>query len=236
MYRRKPNAKQLSKELHDYQIRLLKGGLPDFHGVGDYIAQEAVNYDGKDGGLIRFMGSMGGKACLDAYHYWQFRDQVNDYQLANNISSVSFQEVVWDNKVIRYPVYNEQLTPMPQDKPILMRYKEKLTNWYINFATEYVNQYGYQLFPEDDDGYLNIDEPLEPCILGEISKDFEWCDITGYYPHIIPVYSSYEHNQIVYWLREFGFFLYRGDLSDYEVNVYMLRKTWKEKPEHSSVK
>lgn len=236
----KINAKQLSKELHDYQIRLLKGGIADFNGVGDFIANEAKNYQGEDGGLIRFMGSMGGKACLDAHHYWSFRDQIHEYQQKNNVSSVAFQEVNWDGVIIRYPEMEDQLEQMPQDKAIVCRYRDKIVDWFINFADNYITTKGYKLLIPDDEGYRDGDIEITTSYLKELSKEYEWASLTQYTPKVTPVGycdvlddGTYIDKGIGYWIREFHLFLYRGSVfwqEDNETQSVTLYIQWDTEP------
>jgi hypothetical protein len=239
------NAKQLSKELHDYQIRLLKGGIADFQGIGDFIANQAKNYQGEDGGLIRFMGSMGGDACLHSHYYWSFRDHIHEYQLKNNISSVAFQEVNWDGVIIRYPEMEDQLEQMPQDKAIVCQYRDKVVDWFIKFADNYLTTKGYKLLIPDDDGYRDGDVEITTSYLKELSKEYEWASLTQYTPRITPVSSSemladdkYIDKGISYWMREFHLFLYRGFgfwQEDNETQSIILYIQWRTEPTELSL-
>jgi len=231
------NSKILSKELHDYQIRLMKGGVADFAGIGDYIAKESVNYDGENG-LIRLVGSMGGQACLQFHYYWSYRDQVHEYQAQNNVSSVAFQEVNWDGCVIRYPEMEDQLLPMPQDKPIVCRYRNKVVDWFCNFADKYKEK-GYNLVIKDDDGYCDKNIYINTAHLRLIAKKYEWATITQYSPEVQPVHiceiddnGNRIDKGIGYWKREFWMFLERGDNINDNTDLILisLEKQWDEKP------
>lgn len=231
------NAKTLSKELFDYQINAMKGGLADIHGVGEIIAKEAVKCETP---LINFVGSLGGKACFDIYHYWKYRDEIQDYQIKNNISSVAFQEVNWEGNIIRYPEIEDQLMPMPQDKAIVMRYKDKVVDWFLKFAEKKMAS-GYELIKKDDDGYSDQDIVVTTEDVLKYAVGFEWAGVTQYNPKPHPVYmmetdenGNHIDKGIGYWFREFLLFLYKGnpsDTNDYDdLVVFSINKTWENEP------
>ncbi len=230
MLNKRYNAKELDQELCDYRERLRFGGVADFQGIGEEMAKKAREYEGKYP-LINFLGELGAPACMTSCSYWKFRYEIQTYQVKFNVSSVIFQTVEWDGKIIRYPECADQLITMPQDKQIVMRYKDKIVNWFTDLAEVYVEQEGYEILSETEE------ESWEPITLEDISNlssEFEWATLTPHdSPEVTSIYSG-NNKEIAYRWREFCLFLSRGDhfwADNHESVLISLYKRWYVDPE-----
>ena len=230
MLNKRYNAKELDQELYDYRERLRFGGLADFQGKWEIIAKKAREYEGKYP-LINFLGVLGAHDCMTTCSYWKFSEQIQTYQVKFNVSSVIFQTVEWDGKIIRYPECATQLITMPQDKQIVMRYKDKIVNWFTDFAEVYAEQEGYEILTETEE---EIWEPITLEDISNLSREFEWATLTPHHsPKVTPVYSG-NNREIAYWRREFCLFLNRGDhfwADNNESVLISLYKRWDVDPE-----
>ena len=67
----------------------------------------------------------------------KYRQQVVEQQLRNNISSVYWEQVIWKEEIIRFPVISSLLEPFPRDWKICARYKHKLTSKFLDFCQKW---------------------------------------------------------------------------------------------------
>lgn len=191
-----PSTADLVKALREYQLNCLNGEFFDPNNVAEKIAEHTMADDNAPP-LAKFFCSFGdgGKGFMGVAAYWHFREQVQEFQVANNISSIYWRQVEWDNHVICFPDWNEQLRFMPQDKSVLKRWKPKVLNRFFNFA----QSRDLEWYEEPD----NIDEDLIFYSLDEIKKEAEKYDFAtlGHWP-VHPVRSG-ETNEILYWQQEY---------------------------------
>jgi len=226
------NSKQLSKELHNYSLNLIFNGGFDFKNIGKYLSKEAKKE--KENSFINLIGNLGDKACFQLYSSCLYQQQIQEYQITRNISSVLFISLNWDADFFRYPDKEDLLIEMPQDKKILMRYKEKVISWFLNFTHKKLKK-GYKLLEELEDS--KVIATTQNSIL-EASKDFEWARLTQYNPTIIPVYSSNfkeGERKVDYWFREFSVSLYKGSFNNNESRTFLIQKRWKHEPTLSEI-
>jgi len=134
---RTPSAKELSKILLDYQINSIKGGFFDHQGLGEQIAK-ATKTDENAPPLARMLCSFSdkGDGMLSVLAYWKFREEVQQFQVTNNISSVYWASVECDGQIIRYPKSESQLEFMPQDGDVLSRNKGRVLDEFLQFVED----------------------------------------------------------------------------------------------------
>lgn len=129
------SAKQLKKVIGDYRQNAFYGGFPDDDKLGEFIKNETLsNPDSPP--LAKFlcsMGSKGGAGIAAMARVWEFQDEIKSYQKHNNISSVLWREVDWMGEKIRFPISTNDLEFMPQDGPILTRWKYRTIDKFIDF-------------------------------------------------------------------------------------------------------
>jgi hypothetical protein len=225
------NSKVLAKELKNYQENVSEGGVFDPDGLGDIMQKEAVKSDIP---IVNLLGNLKGNACLEIYSYWCFRDEIQEYQKRNNISSVLFKEINWDDFVLRYPEKEHQLLEMPQDKKILKRYKKKVVDFFIKFSQVKLLK-NYELFRVD---YLEDYEEYIPQSIEDIKKavfNFEYADLYKQSTHPVYEYGS-DFKKIAYWSRSFTLSLHSGSLEDpFESVRFELYQKWDREPTISQI-
>ena len=173
-------------------------------------------------------------ACFEIYSYWCFRDQVQEYQKRNNISSVLFKEINWDDFVLRYPEKEDQLLEMPQDKKILARYKNKVVDFFLKFSQNKLLK-NYELFRVE---YLEKYEEYIPQNIEDIKKaalNFEYAELYKESTHPVYEYRS-NFKKIAYWSRCFTLLLFSGNLDDPCESVrFELYQKWDHEPTISEI-
>jgi hypothetical protein len=135
--------------------------------------------------LGQFLASIDrdGTGIAGIMQYWTLRDRVEEYQVKNNISSISWDTVNWKDEIFRYPSHNTQLVAMPQDSKIVNRHFWKTVSFYRSF----VAQWHLPLFK--DDGDYDKDSTLQEFdgLAKEIFNPKAYCELTGGDRHC-PVY------------------------------------------------
>jgi hypothetical protein len=200
------SAKQLSHLLLDYSTNLILNGSPsNVNGISELVVQHARN-DIDAPPLAKFLAGIGeGKGVLACHYYWQFRDMVQGFQIANNISSVEWETANWKGEQLRYPMICDQLVCMERDIALCSRYKDKVVAKFLNFC----KSWNLPIFVKGEDGYQT--ESTTQAVLAE-AKKHQWAWL-GHSGDLHPVYSS-ETGEVLYWLSEYAISLCSGDTVD----------------------
>lgn len=202
------SAKQLSQILLDYRTNLVKNGtVSDINGTSELAAKLSID-DPNAPPLAKFLaGINGGKGIMSCHYYWDFRDAVQEFQVANNISSVEWKTVTWKGEKLRYPTICDQLQCMEQDIPICAKYKNKVTAKYLDF----VSRWNLPIFLGDNDGYYSPSNA--ETVLAEASK-YQWAQLWRG-SDCFPVHSM-ETRKVLFYVAEYGISFNSGDAEDPE--------------------
>jgi hypothetical protein len=161
--------------------------------------------------LGKFLASIDkdGSGLAGIMQYWDFRDEIEKYQVENNISSISWEAVEWKGEIFRYPSHNTQLTPMPQDPKIVNRHFWKTFLFYRSF----VERWHLPLFK--DDGDYDKDSSLTEldALATAIFNPNAYCELSGGDRHI-PVYHYDPKGKglgsVAYYKTEYGLSMHSG--------------------------
>ena len=195
-----PSAKELSKILLNYQINSIKGGFFDHQGLGEKIAK-ATRTDENAPPLAKMLCSFGdkGDGMLSVLAYWKFREEIQQFQVANNISSIHWASVEWDGQIIRFPQIESQLEFMPQDGNVLSRQKNRVLDEFLQFAKSSNLQWEKHGDNEFDDVI-----PVDLGFIIESAKSFDYITLSLWDVH--PVKCA-ESLKILYWRKEYSLWL-----------------------------
>lgn len=209
-----PSAKELSKILLDYQINSITGGFFDHQGLGEQIA-EVARTDENAPPLVKMLCSFSdkGNGMLSVLAYWKFREEVQQFQVTNNISSVYWASVEWDGQIIRFPKVESQLEFMPQDGDVLSRNKNRVLNEFLQFAKSSNLQWDKHEDNEFDDVV-----PVDFDFIVEAAKSFDYITLSLWNVH--PVKCA-ESLKILYWTKEYSLWL--SNFPNHEGTEEMLR-------------
>ena len=209
------SANQLRKIIDDYRQNAIFGGFPDDEKLGELIEEQTLN-DPNAPPLAKFlcsMGTKGGAGIVAVARAWEFRDEVVEYQKTNNISSIYWNELDWKGEKVRFPISSHDLAFMPQDGPILTRWKYPTIDKFCDFVSRHnLEHLLYQSVWEDNED----DEREIPVTLPQIyaqAQHYAIAWLTGGYEK--PVYHATEDEsgiirtskEIAYYLSEYGLFL-----------------------------
>lgn len=194
------SAKDLSKILLDYQINSIKGGFFDHQGLGEQIAK-AARTDENAPPLAKMLCSFSdkGDGMLSVLAYWKFREEVQQFQVANNISSVYWASVEWDGQIIRFPQIESQLEFMPQDCNVLSRNKNRVLDEFLQFAKASNLQWG-----KHEDNEFDDVSPVDLDFIVEAAKSFDYVTLGLWDVH--PVRCA-ESSKVLYWRKEYSLWL-----------------------------
>jgi hypothetical protein len=107
----------------------------------------------------------GGSAMAEIGIYHQIRENINELQLRENISSITSNKRVIRGKLIRYLDYNDQMMLLDKDREILRSQVPKLVDFFRLISN------GYAGFNELDDESL---VPLIPGVLDVAMQESEY--------------------------------------------------------------
>lgn len=98
--------------------------------------------------------------------YRDFRRQIHEYQINNQVSGIVWREVTFQDKSLRFPELYNQLIEIEGDKQILMDAKESVLDFWRDVT-------------QDLKFYLSGDRanPLPSKSLESLYKDAEWAEI-----------------------------------------------------------
>lgn len=80
--------------------------------------------------------------CLsrDTEGLWEpaeYKYEIQKYQKTNNISSVIWSSVKWEDEILRFPIPSADLVFMPQDGKVLRRWKNRVVDKYLDFIARH---------------------------------------------------------------------------------------------------
>lgn len=197
------SAKQLNRLLLDYSIDLIKNGsLSDVNGMAE-TATRLASSDPDAPQLAKMLAGIGeGKGILACYHYWTFRDAVQEFQLTHNISAVEWETAEWKGEQLRYPMIADQLQCLERDIEICSRYKDKTVAKFLDFC----DRWHLPIFLEDKEKGPVLCTAED--VLKEAAKH-QWAWL-GHNSDVHPVYCS-ETDKILYYQAEYSIRLSSGD-------------------------
>lgn len=170
------NSKTLRTLLLDFQRNAMEGGFTDSSAVGNYIKTQTEN-DPDAPPVAKLLCALGNPdQVLAVSRYWQFRDEVKEFQLANNISAVLWEDRTWLGDKITYPQFFDQLELMPQDRRLLRRWKTRTINKYLDFLSRH--NLPLNLDQTDDDDCSEL-IPVSPAELIAHSADYDYAWLAG---------------------------------------------------------
>lgn len=170
----KYEAKQLEKLIVDYITESVKGSIPNLQKNKFNLIAERTLSDPEAPELANAVVNMfGGDGIFQMMAAWDYRDQVNKFQVENNISSVYFENHTWNGETIEIATFSDQLTLLDEDIEICKRYKEQVGNWFFDFCIK------HDLFCFDTN---NDGEPIgEPVSIKLLRSTLEQSE------HVIPL-------------------------------------------------
>jgi hypothetical protein len=202
------SAKELEKILHEYEENCRQGIFLDSEFLGEQLKERALNDDTAPP-IAKFLASIDknhGAMLVAISRYWDFREQVNQYQKANNISSVKWSEEQLKAYTIRYPIICDQLEIMPQDIEICRRHRFKVRNKFLKF----IENYNLPLFEETKDEQLI---PTDQESVKIVSEFFPICSINSWENIPVPDGTS-KGNKIAYYVNRYSLFFGSADLEN----------------------
>jgi len=197
------SAKELSKILTEYQFNSISGGIFDLTETGKSLATAAKSDDNAPP-LAKLLAALdcSGNGITSVLAYWKFRDQIRDFQVQNNISSVLWETEDWNGSIIRFPSPESQLQFMPQDLAILRRNKKRVLDQFCQFA----DKSGLNWVVDDEEDYCSS-VPLKTLTIAEI-KDmaigFDYVTLSHWKEH--PVKCG-DTMKILYWEKNYSLWL-----------------------------
>gem|GEM_PF-3765863 len=205
-------AEELDDLLMDYQVNCIRGGFPDLNGTGKAIEQMTLE-DENAPPLAKFIAGMGGEKVYSILRYWEFRDAVNRYQVANGISAVRWSEVTWKGETIRFPEICNQLTALPGDIEICARHKDEVVAKFLEFCDRW--HLPIYLDSSDEEGEVGRDSSARE--IREIQERYRWGDLRGD-GEIRPVHDGDAfrrgETKVLYHEAHYSLSLQCGDNSD----------------------
>lgn len=200
------NSKQLGKMLTQYSVNLTLGGVFDPDGVGDALGKHAKE-DPDAPGLAKFLASIGdGKGPLICMHYWTYRDRIQEFQTANNISSVYWREITCRGDVIRFPEMEDQLVKLPRDIAHCAKFKDKTVGKFLEFC----NRHSIQMYGHDDEYGIDTNQPINQQQVLALAKNYT-TSVIGCIWEKQPVWQS-DRDSLAYFIDEYCLFLHNYDL------------------------
>lgn len=130
------SAKQLDRAINDFRKNAFDGGFfNNDDQLNEIIKKETLDDPSAPllAKLLCSMGKKGGLGIATVARVWEFQDRIREYQKSNNISSVLWREVDWLGEKIRFPITSSDLDFMPQDGPILTRWKNPTVDKFVDF-------------------------------------------------------------------------------------------------------
>ena len=209
-------AKQLSEVLSQAQIAALSISPESDEAKIYREVKHLCLEDEATPPLAKFLASIDkdGSGIAGIIQYWDLRDKVEEYQVKNNISSISWKIVGWKGEIFRYPSHNSQLNAMPQDTKIVNRHFHKVLSFYKSF----VERWHLPLFKDDDDYEKDSSlQELADCAK-EIFNPNAYCEMSGgdrHYPvhYCEPEYEGSKNlvtKSIAYYEVEYRLSIHSG--------------------------
>ena len=191
------SAKELSRLLMDYQINFTSGGVFDPFRIGEHLVVAAQS-DENAPPLAKLLSAMdsSGNGIMGVLAYWKLRDQVRDFQVKNNISSVLWDEEDWNGTIFRFPTTESQLQFMPQDLAILRRHKQRVLQQWASFTHE--SKLDWFIEEEHHDHFLTVPEVIE------LAERFDYVTLSHWDTH--PVKCG-DTMQVLYWVKSYSLWL-----------------------------
>jgi hypothetical protein len=125
--------------------------------------------------------------------YEQYRRKIVEQQVRSNISSVYWEQVCWKEQIIRFPLICAELEPFPRDWKICARYKQKLTDKFLDFCQKW--QYPiveeFDLYAKFNQNFVNSER------VKKISNTYCWSYLIGedkyrYHPRFKKFVQTYQ--------------------------------------------
>lgn len=146
-------TQELLKTLNEYRIALIKNGKPpselgfSFDSFIRRIDEFNVPKEARIGAKFYQNMQSAGLNVDIIFAYHEFRDHVQNYQIANDISSIIEEEIVLFGEKFSYKKNDDQLFLLDNDRLILCSEVSRI----VNFFLKAVSQYEYILIKTEDD-------------------------------------------------------------------------------------
>ena len=215
------SSKELEKLILEYQENCRFGGIPDYDSLGKHLKETTLN-DPDAPPMAKFMAQLDqgdGNFILGITRFWDFCDQVKEHQLANNISSVLWDEKKLKDHTIRYPLVGDYLLVMPQDIQICSRYKHKVVKKYLEFVA-YYDLPLYEVAPTKMGELILVGRER----IIEVAENYPACYIHTW--ENIPVHNrdSKKEREILYYLSEYGLTFYTENYKEEFSSFYAIEE------------
>ena len=156
---------ELVKILREEQMACVKGQgtfpMPD---NADEIAKQTP------------LGSiLGAQRLFEVGCYHEFRDQVQKYQIENNISGLEVDVCIIGDKLYRFPIPVCQLELTKDDYQVLKLAKDAVVDAFLSAVDELT----YLSFSHEDKSHAQFDIETTSQYIRHLSEFCDWAEITG---------------------------------------------------------
>lgn len=125
--------------------------------------------------LTGFMGAfLGAERMLHVANYHEFREQVQAYQVANQVSGLTVKTIEINGKTYRFPEISDQLVLLDSDVQILKAAKDRIAEVFLDYCR---NNFVYCCFDycSPKQGQWEIQTTCE--YIAHIAANCEWAEI-----------------------------------------------------------
>ena len=120
-------------------------------------------------------GFLGAQSMFEIGCYHEFRDQVQEYQLANNISGLEVKVCVIGDKLYRFPSPIHQLELTKDDYQVLKLAKDAVVEAFLSRVDEFT----YLSFSHEDKSHTQFDIETTTQYIKHFAEFCDWAEIIG---------------------------------------------------------
>jgi len=118
---------------------------------------------------------LGAQRLFEVGCYHEFRDQVQKYQIENNISGLEIKVCIIGDKIYRFPIPVCQLELTKDDYQVLKLAKDAVVDAFLSAVDELT----YLSFSHEDKSHAQFDIETTSQYIRHLSEFCDWAEITG---------------------------------------------------------
>lgn len=118
--------------------------------------------------------ALGAEGLLQIAYYQDFREQVQKYQVENNISGLITKTVQLDGKTIKFPYPESQLIITPDDLDVLKAAKSLVFEFFMDYVRQPMVHVSYTIEAKDGSEW---DVETTPEFLSYFASQMEWATL-----------------------------------------------------------